>query len=308
MLLWRDSLSACFEQFDDLLDGQLFGAEVWGIAFRLHDRIDLRLVQIVLQSCRQLASQEFSPMEKECSKSGVEEFEIRDTRPLRWVGSDSENGRVDFRLWPKNGRWKNSEYLAIPKGLHPNRQSAVVLARRRGCYPFSQFFLDGYHHSFDQRCDCKQVADDWCCHVVRKVGDQFEFGIRYSAHRCSYCIENFIAQMVFISERIAREKLDVGKTLQFLGCERLKVTVDFYGDNRPYLRRHGFGQRTQSSTDFEDYIARGQVRSIDQDVEQIEIDEEVLAVLCFRLQTRFFKGPGKKREGLFFTHAMIEWL
>jgi hypothetical protein len=30
-----------------------------------------------------------------------------------------------------------------------------------------------------------------------------------------------------------------------------------------------------------------------------------LAVLRFRMQTRFFKGLGKKREGLFFAHAMI---
>lgn len=83
--------AASFDQFDHLLDRQVFCPEVWSQVKRFENLVDLRFGQDIFHCCEDFAAQEFSSMEEHSAEACVEEFQVDDPSPFLRVGYQSND-------------------------------------------------------------------------------------------------------------------------------------------------------------------------------------------------------------------------
>jgi hypothetical protein len=90
--------------------------------------------------------------------------------------------------------------------------------------------------------------------------------------------------MILILQHVASEERDIRKTFDGLRRQLLHSRIDFDGDHRTGQRRKRGGQAAGAGADFENQIRRAEFRLSDEKIQQVQIDEKVLAQFVPRPQ------------------------
>ena len=101
-----------------------------------------------------------------------------------------------------------------------------------------------------------------------------------------------------LRRRVLEQQRDVLPAEQLLAGQLVHARIDFDRDHfRRPLGQHS-GQRAGAGADFQHQIGGLEPRRIDQQPDEIQIDQEILAVPSVRFDADFGKAPLQKRERL----------
>jgi hypothetical protein len=98
--------------------------------------------------------------------------------------------------------------------------------------------------------------------------------------------------MIFIAKRVAAHQLNIRERCQLLGRDRLKIPIHFHRDHFACHDCKRLGQRPHPCTDFQNHIAWTQFRSLNKQIEQVQVDQKILTILGLRLQSCSLKRLG----------------
>ena len=231
-----------------------------------------RLKRFRSHDSRQGSAQHLSAL----TKTGSDQCEHR-----RWIGrcdwcrasNDLHERRID--LWPRDehrGRHDADDLCLSPIGDLDADRSVGGCAR--GCaHSFADFALHHHQHPLDRWHSVEQVADQWCCDVVRQIGN----------HRP--CIGSGKRRCPIHIHRVCLHDGDIW----LIGDDGLQdgddAAVDFDCQNRCSYLGQCQRQRTKTGPNFDHMIRGCDFGQPGNTSDRVGVGNKVLAELAARRQS-----------------------
>ena len=108
----------------------------------------------------------------------------------------------------------------------------------------------------------------------------------------AHLVQDIFPQVVLVPQAIALEHGHVGMGLEFLAGQLLELRIDLDRDHPGCLGSHAGRQRTHTGSDLEHHVMVVEPGGGLQQIQQVQVDEEVLAILGLRLQAGLLEATG----------------
>jgi hypothetical protein len=261
-------------------------------------RVHVGLLPPPARPADQRLTQILPPVNVQIPEEGAEPRHVADFRALLRVRLDEHDRGIHLRPRVEVRRQYLPNHLHVRDALHQHRQRVVVLRVRNRPHPLRDLPLHHHHHPLDVRAGDEQVADDRRRDHVGQVRDEL-------LARTVRLLRGFVprgehvgVQLVLRGERVAEHELHVSALADHLLRDRLERPVDLDGDDRTSMVGEPRSERPGAGADLQHRVGRVEFRRADDQVEQVQVDEEVLAELALGLQPVVLEEAQQVRERL----------
>ena len=136
--------------------------------------------------------------------------------------------------------------------------------------------------------------------MVRKIGGQLQTPVGFAGQLATHRVEHLWVQLVFIFEGIRMEERDVIESRCRLQRESVDVFVDLHRDDMARMSCEEGGHPAGASADLEGHIAGIEFGMADDELDQVQIDQKILAEIGARVNPIRFEQPYQVRASLAF--------
>jgi adenosylcobinamide-phosphate synthase len=245
--------------------------------------IDLVLGHPAARRAGQGAAKVLAAMDVQVAQEAAEAVDVADVGSLGRVGPDADDGRRHLRPWPEHGRRQLTDQLHVGETLHQHRQRPVLLGTRPSQQPLGDLPLQRHHQALRRPVE-QEVRDHRHGHRIRQVGDQFEARAAGAHLQLVQRLQDLRPQLVLVAEDVAVDQDDlVAERGDGLVRHGVEGVVELDAEDGTGLLGEADGEAPGAAADLEGQVGRRQLGGAQEQLEQVQVDEEVLAELVLRL-------------------------
>ena len=215
------------------------------------------------------------------------------------------------------GRGQNTVGGSLPhQGRRPPGSGPAPPGRRTpscglGQQTLGDLPLHRHHHALEGQFRQQQVRDHRRRHGVRQVGDQLELRRWRAPAQVLEQEQHLRIELVLVLEDVGVQQADVvALALDGLLGHAGERRVDLDAQHGPGLLHQPHGHAAGAAAHLQDQVVRRQLRRAQDQVDQVEVDQEVLAQLVLRLDAALVEHGAQIGQGLpsRWLHGLLRFL